>query len=333
MRKIRKLYFFDKKKVQEMISFLNNSATDTYINHIMFNPLAFLHHFLPLKWKFLPESYVLKDENEVKGLITVAPASSRQKKVEIKKLFFEENSLIDATELIQFAVSKYKSIGAVSVLVKVDDYLIDLLSVFVNKCGFSKISYEKLWKINQFNNFEYDKREFRSFKNSDAQAIANLYNDALLPHFRPLLGKDTREFKESTFKGLSYKSEYKYVIEDKKTRNVIGCVSITTSDNENFVIDVIQTSWIVLDINSIISFATAQIRKRKKKFGLFIKTQRYTTLGENYESQFLQNGFECVQNQIVLTNSSAKVLRTEEKSGKYTVLSDFCPSSAMPNRG
>ena len=74
MTKIRKLYFFDKKKAQEMISFLNNSANDTYINRIMFNPFAFLHHYLPLKWKFLPESYVLKDGKEIKGLITVAPA-------------------------------------------------------------------------------------------------------------------------------------------------------------------------------------------------------------------------------------------------------------------
>ena len=332
MRKIRKLYFFDKKRVQEMISFLNNSANDTYINRIMFNPFAFLHHFLPLKWKVLPESYVLKDDKEIKGLITVAPISSRQKKVEIKKLFFEENFIADANELVQFAVSKYKSIGAVSVLVKVDDYLMDLLSIFVNKCGFSQISYEKLWRIDKFTDIEFDKREFRSFRNSDSLVVANLYNDALLPHFRSLLGKDAKEFKENLFKGLSCVSEYKYVIEDKKTRNAIGYISLTTSDNENFVIDVVQTAWIVLDINSIISFATAEIKKRKKKFGLFIKTKRYTALGESYEAQFIKNGFECVQNQIVLTNSSAKVLRTEEKSGKYTVLSDFCPSSAMPNR-
>ena len=78
----------------------------------MFNPLAFLHHILPLRFKFLPESYVLKDNKNIKGLITVAPISRHQKKVEIKKLFFEENSFADAAELIQFAVSKYKAKGA-----------------------------------------------------------------------------------------------------------------------------------------------------------------------------------------------------------------------------
>ena len=37
-------------------------------------------------------------------------------------------------------------------------------------------------------------------------------------------------------------------------------------------------------------------------------------------------GFECVQNQIVLTNSTAKVLKSNTKSTKFTVLNDFSPS-------
>ena len=330
MSKIRKLYYFDKKNAQEMISFLNNNVNDNYINHVMFNPFLPLHHLLPLKFKFLPESFVLKEGKSLKGLITIAPTKCRYKKMEIQKLFFEENSLTDAAELVQFAVSKYKAMGASSILVKVDDYLPDLLTLFVSKCGFSQISYEKLWRINKFIDTPFDKREFRSFRNSDAKAVTNLYNDSLLPHFRPLLGKEVREFKENLFKGLSYYSEYKYIIEDKKTKAVIGCISIQTSDNENYVIDIIQTSWVNLDINAIINYASYQIKKRKKRFGLFVKTKRYTSLGENYEKQFVQNGFECVQNQIVLTNSSARVLRETPKNIKYTVLADFLPPKPIP---
>ena len=96
MRKIRKLYYFDKKRMQEMISFLNNR--DKYINHIMFNPLIPLHHLLPLRFKFLPESYVLKDKKEIKGLITVAPSRCPLKKMEIQRLFFEDNCYDDAGE-------------------------------------------------------------------------------------------------------------------------------------------------------------------------------------------------------------------------------------------
>ncbi len=332
MSKIRKLYYFDKKNTQEMISFLNNNVYDTYINHIMFNPFIPLHHLLPLRFKFLPESYILKDKKEVKGLITIAPINSRVKKMEIQKLLFEEGAREDAIELIQYVVSKYKAMGAVSIIVKVDDYLPDLLSMFVSKCGFSQISYEKLWRVNKFIETDYDKKEFREFRNSDAQLIANLYNEALLPHFRPLLSRDVREFKETLFKGLSYYSEYKYIIEDKKSKNIVGGISIRTSDNENFVVDIIQTGWIDVDINAILAFATDQIKKRKKRFGLFVKTKRYTNEGEKLEKQFMENGFECVQNQIVLTNSSARVLKSSEKTGKYTVLSNLCPSKALPTQ-
>ena len=330
MTKIRKLYYFDKKNAEEMISFLNNSVKDTYINHIMFNPFLPLHHFLPLKLKFLPESFVLKEDKKIKGLITVAPIKSRHKKMFIQKLLFEENSYSDAAELVQFVVSKYKAMGASSILVKVDDYLPELLSMFVSKCDFSKISQEKLWRVNKFLDTAFDKKEFRPFKNSDAQMVANLYNDALLPHFRPLLSKEVRELKENFFKGLSYFSEYKYIIEDKKSKNITGFLTIRTSDNENYILEVIQTGWVNLDINSIISYAVDRIKKRKKKFGLYIRTKRYTSFGEAYDKQFIENGYECVQNQVVLTNSSAKVLKEDVTERKYTVLGDFTPTKIMP---
>lgn len=330
MSKIRKLYSFDKKRMLEMISFLNNDAGNSYINGIMFNPMILLHHILPLRFKYLPESYVLKDNKDIKGLITVAPGKGLHKKVEIKKLFFEENSYEEAAELVQYAVSRYKAMGAASVLVKVDDYLPELLTMFITKCNFSQISYERLWRITKFPEGEYDKRDYRHFRNSDSQTITNIYNDSLLPHFRPLLSRETAEFKENIFRGLSYTDEFKYTIIDKKTNNIEGCVIIQTSDNENYIVEIIQNSWSNLNPNEILRFVTDKVKRRKKKFGLFVRTKRYTQQGENYDKLFLENGFECIQNQNVLTNSSAKVLHVTEKTGKYTAIGEFCPNNAMP---
>jgi len=330
MSKIRKLLYFDKKKTLEMISFLNNDAGSAYINGIMFNPLILLHHLLPLRFKYLPESYVLKDKKDIKGLITVAPNNSKQRKVEIKKLFFEENSYDEASELVQYAVSKYKALGATSIMVKVDDYLPELLSMFINKCGFSQISFERLWRVTNFPECGYDKKNFRYFRNSDSQTIANIYNDSLLPHFRPLLSVEAREFKENILKGLSYINEYKYTIIDKKSRNITGCIIIQTTDNQNYILDIIQNNWSNTNINEILHFAADKIRRRHRKFGLFVKTKKYTDCGDNYEKIFSENKYERIQNQNVLTNSSAKVLRVEEKTGKFTAIGDFCPNNAMP---
>lgn len=323
MRKIRKLYYFDKKNTQEMISFLNNSANETYINRIMFNPFITLHHFLPLRFKFLPESFILKDKKEIKGLITVAPSKCPFQKIEIQKLLFEENCFEAAEELIHYVVSKYKAMGAISFIVKIDDYLPELIRLFVSKCGFSQISYEKLWRIKRVEKPDFHSVKFRAFRNSDALAVASLYNDSLLPHFRPLLKKEKKEFDEFMFKGLSYYSEYKYIIEEFETQKILGCISIQTSDNENYVLDIVQSLGADIDLKEIIFFANKQIHKRKNHFGLFIKTKKYTQLGNSYEQALKNDAYECVQNQVVLTNSSAKIIEEKASSGRFTVLNQF----------
>ena len=328
MRKIRKLYYFDKKNTKEMISFLNNK--DAYVNNIMFNPFIPLHHILPLRYKFMPETYVLKENKEVKGLITIAPLGVAAKRMEIQKLLFEENCYDDAAELIQYVVSKYKAKGAVSFSVKVDDYLPDLLRTFVSRCNFSQISYEKLWKITDVKETKIPQREFREFRNSDAQMVANLYNESLLAHIRPLFSKESGEYRDKLFKGLSYYSEYKFIHEDRSTGNADAYISIYTMDNKNYIIDVTQSAWAELDYDRIIFFAKNQIQKRQKEFDLYIRTKRYTQNGEKIELICQNSGMECVQNQIVLTNSSARVLKVEEKTGKYTILNNMCTADGIP---
>ena len=67
MSKIRKLYCFDKKNTEEIMSFLNNGVTDNYINNITFNPILPVHYLLPLNCKFLPESFVYESDKSIKS--------------------------------------------------------------------------------------------------------------------------------------------------------------------------------------------------------------------------------------------------------------------------
>lgn len=307
--------------MQEMISFLNNN--EVRINNIMFNPFLPLHYFLPLKLKFLPESYVLKDKDEIKGLITVSPSRCPQKKMKIQRLFFEENCYEDAAELIQFVVSKYKAMGTTSFIVKVDDYLPELIKLFIARCNFTQISYEKVWEIKNFELGNFNKKDYREFKSSDAPLVANLYNESLLPHFRTLLSKDAREFKEIVFKGLADFVEYRYVIENNKSKNINAYISIKSSDGINYILDIYKSSWVDLILDEIISFAFSQVSKRNKKFNLFIRTKKYTQTGQQDEQDFMDRGFECVQNQVLLTNSSARIIKEPNKVKKFTILNQF----------
>ena len=327
MRRIRKLYYHDRNNTQKMISFLNNGDADKNAGFIIFNPFVLIHYILPLRFKFLPESYVLQEGKFLKGLVTVAPTRCPLKQMEIHKLLFEENNYADAGELIQYVVSRYKAMGTTSFIVRVDDYLPELIKMFITKCDFSQISYEKLWKIQNFENEGYDKKLFRSFRNSDAPAVASLYNEALLPHFRPLLGKDNKEFKDIFFRGLSFYTEYKYVMENKLSGNIDAYISIQTTDNENFIVDIVKSYWENVDTDKIIAFAQSRISKRTKNFNLFIKTKKYNQLGEKEEQEFIDRKFECVKNQIVLTHTPARIIKEHEESRKYTVLERFYGSA------
>ena len=80
-------------------------------------------------------------------------------------------------------------------------------------------------------------------------------------------------------------------------------------------------------MKSVIDFGISRIKKRQKEFNLFIKTKKYTQLGEKYEQLFMEHRFECVQNQIVLTNSSAKIIKERVSTGRFTILNRFCDGS------
>ena len=56
---------------------------------------------------------------------------------------------------------------------------------------------------------------------------------------------------------------------------------------------------------------------------------RYTNIGEKYENYLKEKGYEYVQNQILLTNSSLRAIKEPIKNGKYTVLADFLPSNPL----
>ena len=273
----------------------------------------------------------------MKGLITIAPSRSPLNQMEIQKLLFEENRYEYAGELIQYVVSKYKAMGTASIIVRIDDYLPELIKLFVSRCGFSQISYEKLWVADNINADgesykQYNPKRFREFRNSDAAVVASLYNEQLLPHFRPLLGKDARDFKDGLFPGLSYYSEYKYVYRDIKSKNILAYISIKTSDNENYVINIIQSSWEEISIDMLICFAADKIKKRKNAAKLYIKTNKYTQLGEKNEKDFMERKMQCIQNQVVLTNSSAKIIKDSENVRKFTVLNQFYGGVGVVNK-
>ena len=73
MTRIRRLNCLDIPKISKMIEYLDNNDSIKFTKDLRNEAFTLLHSILPLKYKFLPESYVLSDGKEILGLISIVP--------------------------------------------------------------------------------------------------------------------------------------------------------------------------------------------------------------------------------------------------------------------
>ena len=71
MTLIRRLNCFDAPKIKKMISYLGDN--EKFSKALTAEAFGLIHGLLPLKYKFLPETYILLEKKEILGLITVVP--------------------------------------------------------------------------------------------------------------------------------------------------------------------------------------------------------------------------------------------------------------------
>lgn len=309
VRKIRKANYFDKFRLKKIISFLSSDAIDHYTKVFMNFPFNTIHDLLPLNFKFLPESYVIEEDKEIIGMVTVSPTAGNPFKLNINRLFLEQDYFNAGKQLIEFVISKYGAKGASAFVAKIDDSYDELLQLFAEGCGFRQCSSEQLWKMNTLRLSQTDNSFFRPFKNSDAQAVAMLFNDTIITHFKHSISRTKNEYLEPIFKGLTEESKFKYVIEDENLKTVKAYFSFTTCDNSNYILDITTSPWYECSRDDILSFTINQIAKRQKEFSLFVKVKKYTTTAESFEQYLVEKDFKCVQNQLVLIKDFYKLLK------------------------
>lgn len=322
MVKIRKANFFDKFKFQKVISFMGTDAITHYTKVFMCPPFNFIHDLLPMKFKFMPESYVIEDNREILGMITVSPTTGNPLRLGISRLYLESDYFNVGKQLIDFVISKYGAKGANSFVAAVDDSHDELLHLFADGCGFRQCASEQLWKMEEIRFTKENSTFFRPFKNSDAQAVAMLFNDSVIPHFKYSIQRTQNEYKEPLFGGLEdYK--FRYVVEDCNLNTIQAYFSLTTGDNFNYILDVTTSQWYDCSWEDILNFAISQISKRKKEFFLFVKVKKYTATSENFERFLCEKGFKCVQNQIVLVKDFYKIIKEPQSAHKIVLFNEI----------
>ncbi|MBR1942285.1 hypothetical protein IJ843_00955 [bacterium] len=308
---IRKLRISDKDKVKNMISFLGNDEAEKFVKKLISTSCDIFHYWLPLKMKFLTESYVLVDEKDLHGMISVIPASGNPYKINITKLLFKKDYYDIGKHLVEFIISRFGAKGAQTFIAAVDESHDELLKLFIDGCGFRKCASEELWRINHVDFRTSDMNAFRKFRNSDAQAAAMLFNDSLITHFKPSLLKTKDEYSDIFFTGLSDGTEFKYVLEDVNLHTLAAFFSIKTYDNYNYVIDITVSNGFIPDYDTILGFARNEIQKRQKEFSMFIKSKKYVQNSENFEEYLKEKDFKCVQNQMILVKDFYKLIKQD----------------------
>ncbi len=327
MAKIRKPSIFDKKRLKKEISFSNKEDINLYFPTAWFCNL--FSDLIPLKFKTNPETFVLEEDKKVLGSVTVFFHKGNPFKINIGRLFFEQDYMEVGKQLIDYIVSKYGAKGAKNFLIKIEDNQTELLNLFTNECGFRQCLSEEIFKIDLKDFKQNCESFFRPFKNSDAQTVADIYNDLLITHFKPSLSKLKREFIEAFFVGLQANYTMKFVMEDKHTDTIKAYLKITSPDNKNFLLDITKNNWYDCNFDDIIVFTKNQIARRTKDFNLFVRVKKYKTNSQEWEDYFRNKGFEMIENKIVLVKDFYKLIKNTQETSEKKILI-FNESNSKP---
>lgn len=317
---IRKLNFLDKPKLKELRSFLNYEDENLFIDILTNGLPGHLHYYLPLKYKLLNESYLMTDKNRILGLITVGVFSGNCKKINISQLFFIENCYEVAQQLIEFVVSQYGAMGAMTFYILVDDIYTELSQVLLDKCGFRQCSYEQIWEVPKISFRKGSGIKYRRFRKSDIKPVADIYNDSVLTHFKPAMLRTETEFKEPEFSGLKYSNDYRYVIEDEASSRIIAYFKISTADNQKYTVDFNYSIGYEVDFDTILYFATREILKRTRRFKLYIKMKNYIDTNKSQKEYFKEEKFNLISTKNLYIKDFFKVAKEYSPEERFATL-------------
>ncbi len=290
--------------------------SDVYDNRVLLPfPVDVLHKLLPVPMKCRPESYVAIEDGKLNGMIALKPNKGNYRKWKIIKLILNENSFLTGRQLIEYAITQYGANGVNTFIVNIESSQQEVLELFSKGCGFKFCSFEQLWKMNKIVLSEpaLANTLIRPFKNSDAEAVCELYNEGIYSQFRNSLCKSKKEFYNTLFVGVEKISTYKYVLENKTNKNITGYILIKTEDNYNYMLELTLSSMYDDNFNELIGYAMNQISRRTKKFNLFVINKKYKQNSIAFEKYLEESGYELKQSQSVLVKDYFKRIEQNEQ--------------------
>lgn len=322
--RIKRLTYFDYGKIKKLVSYLCVDDRDRLVKSISEVPFGMINAMMPLALKFKSESFILVENGEVLGLITTAKTPGNPYKINITRLIFKENMYDVGKQLVEFVVHKLGAKGATTFSVTLDECHDELFDLFINGCGFRLCSSETLWKIDKTVPEKTDLK-WRYAQNSDAGAIAQLYNAELENIYRPSLTRHPKEFQEPLFQGFSDYYKTRCVIEEGK--NIVGYFSITTSDNLNYIFDITTNDAYGIEYSKVINEMLCEVAQKKRAFYPLVKQKKYIKNSEDFENYLKSMNYTPIQTQQILVKDYYKPIRQESANWNVFDFGENCVSN------
>jgi len=161
---------------------------------------------------------------------------------------------------------------------------------------------------------------WRYAQNSDAAAIAELYNDELINIYKPSLIRNKKEFESPFFYGFNDYYKIRYVIDNGN--KILAYMSITTNDNLNYILDFTSNSGYELDYDGLINIMLCEIARKKHAFYPLVKQKKYTKNSEGLETYLKSRNYQPIQTQQILVKDFYKPILQESKNWKIFLLGE-----------
>lgn len=329
---IRQLWPTDIKKVKELIEVIAPGSASELTNDgkFTFFPLELFHRLLPLKLKFLQESYVAVEKGEVLGLISIITDDKERSRFKINRLILNTNAYDAGKQLINYVVNKYGAAGVETFIATIDENHAEAIGLFKNACGFRSCSKIHIWENNQPEApAEISANiNFRNVKLNDAKELLELDRQSLHPQYRTSLEKNISDFKFglrnriiNAFRGLKV---HRLALEDKKTGQIEGYILLVTPDNNVFWSDITLSLAFQEYYPDVINYIVNFVKYRNCNAKLYIYDRKYyqanAKLGELLESMH----FKIFQTYQVLAKDYWKATPVEaEKKSPIAVFPDI----------
>lgn len=244
MTKIIPLRYSDMGKVRKMIEYVSPDISRDRASEETYFPFNGLHGLLPVNLKFLQESYVAVEGEELLGLISLAPDGNQKTRWKINRLILNPNAYDAGKQLIDYVVNKYGGAGVETFLTTIDENYTEAIALFNTACSFRNCSRITIWEYEKLKNIKISetKLSLRNAERFDEKKIYKLDCEVLYPKFKTSLVKTEKDFefgmKNKFINKLKGSKVQRFVLDNHKIDSIESFLSIITADNINFWIDI-----------------------------------------------------------------------------------------------